>query len=300
METPRASSDGSNLIDGIDRACANLAQSADSNSRHLADALIELLQSAKRGCISPRETVEKAVLQRSAEEVQQMEAFLAVVAHELRNPIAPVVLGVEALIDEARSGVQLDRSRLLHRLEMIDRQLDRLRGELDRLLDFSRIRSGRLDLELEDVDLAEVASEVLREMRGQLEAAGCELVVSLETQRGRWDRLRLLQVIRNLISNAAKYAAGSPVKVRVAARDAHLVELSVADQGPGIPEHEREQVFRRFERTTTRRTGFGVGLWLVKRIVEAMDGGIELASTVGGGSTFKVTLPRVSDGKARQ
>jgi two-component system, OmpR family, sensor kinase len=224
-----------------------------------------------------------------------MESFLAVVAHELRNPIAPVVLGIEALIEETKSGTQLDRARLLRRLEMIDRQLGRLRSELDRLLDFSRIRSGRLELQLEELDIAEVVSDVLREMRGQIDAAGCELRMSLESQRGRWDRMRLMQVIRNLISNATKYAAGAPVEVRIhGTREG--VELVVADQGPGIPEHERETVFRRFERASKKRTGFGLGLWLVQHIVEAMGGRIVLDSTVGVGSVFRITLPRITHG----
>lgn len=239
-----------------------------------------------------------ASLRNARAQLHQMESFLAVVAHELRNPIAPVVLGVEALIEETKSGMQLDRTRLLRRLEMLDRQLGRLRSELDRLLDFSRIRSGRLELQLEELDLAEVVGDVLREMRSQLDAAGCELRISLETQRGRWDRMRLVQVIRNLISNAAKYAAGAPVEVSVAGtRDG--VELVVSDGGPGIPEPERETVFRRFERASTKRTGFGLGLWLVKHIVQAMGGRIVLDSTPGHGCVFRISLPRVSHGENR-
>lgn len=280
------------LADAIDQACSILAACTHDRDPALGEALIELLRAAKDGTFDPRSVRNAEALQRTRDELHQREAFLATVAHELRNPITPVLLGIELLLTEIEAGGPLDRDRMHRRLKMIERQLSRLRSDLDRLLDFSRIRAGRLELQLEELDLAEVVDETVREMRPQLEAVGCQLHVSLETQRGRWDRMRLMQVVRNLLSNAAKYAPGSTVTVRVSGT-VDTVVLTVSDSGPGIPDHEREHIFRRFERAgTQRQTGFGLGLWLVKNVVEALGGTIELASEVSAGTTFTITLPR--------
>jgi signal transduction histidine kinase len=253
------------------------AESPDAPSPQLAEAL--------------------RALQQAREEVQQREQFLAVVAHELRNTITPVILGLDMVLGGAAAVAPPPE--LQRRLQEVRRHVQRLRADLEHLLDFARLRNGRIELRLEDADLAEVAADALRELRPVLDASGCELHSSLQAQRGRWDRMRVGQVIWNLVSNAAKYAAGAPVDVIVSG-DEHHARVIIADHGPGISEHERERVFRQFERAGADRqhTGFGIGLWLVKRLVEAMGGTIELTSTATTGATFTVTLPR-SDAEER-
>jgi signal transduction histidine kinase len=287
------------LADAIQRACGLLAASAGTEERQLTQTLIETLQATARGertqASRALQQVREELLQ-VREELLQHEQFLAVAAHELRNPITPVMLGLETLIAAATADA-LPRPELLRRLQKMQRHVQRLRTELEHLLDFARLRHGRIELELEDVDLAEVADDALRELRPVLDASGCELRASLQAQLGRWDRMRLNQVIWNLISNAAKYAAGAPIEVIVSG-DEHHAQLIVADHGPGIPEHEHERVFRQFERAGAehQHTGFGIGLWLVRRIVDAMGGTIGLTSLPGAGATFTVTLPRSRDG----
>jgi signal transduction histidine kinase len=113
---------------------------------------------------------------------------------------------------------------------------------------------------------------------------------------GWWDRLRLDQVVRNLVSNAIRFGAGQPIEVTVAADDA-TVSLTVSDHGVGISKDRQEIIFERFERgpDASRGGGFGVGLWVVKTVCAAMGGTIEVESAVGSGATFIVTLPRRSD-----
>ena len=225
------------------------------------------------------------------ETLQLQENFLTVVAHELRNPLGPVLIGVDALLTESK-GRPIPQDALVRRLSSIYRHVERLRSDLDRLLDFSRIRSGRIDLQLEDVDLSAIVAGTLEEMQAILEASSCPIEVALASPLvGRWDSLRLRQVIWNLVSNAAKYAAGAPIDIRTSGDDRSAVFV-IRDRGPGIAPSDRELVFRQFERSAHHHTGFGVGLWLVRRIVEALGGAITLDSTINAGTTFTITLPR--------
>jgi signal transduction histidine kinase len=231
-------------------------------------------------------------LQRAKEELKQQESFVAVIAHELRNPIAPVLISLDALMLDVTAG-NVDRDMVLRRLQATRRYVDSMRTHLDRLLDFSRLRSGHIDLRPEEMDLSVQVGGVLDEMAPLIQAAKCELLTSFTMPlTGTWDRMRIRQITWNLVSNAVKYAAAAPIEVTTTKHE-DSVRLAVTDHGPGIPEQDRELVFRRFERTAANHhTGFGVGLWLVRRLVEAMGGSIKLESKVGVGSTFTVRLPR--------
>jgi len=233
-------------------------------------------------------------LARAKEELRRRDDFLAVVTHELRNPLTPLAFSIDLLLTEATQGRVPTGEVLLRRLKVLQRQIGRLTTDLNRLLDFSRIRSGRLELRPEDVDLAEVVGEVLQEMQPQFDISRCELRLNcVGPQRGRWDSMRLRQIVWNLVSNAIKFGAGAPIEVTVL-DDEQKVRLIVSDKGPGIAEHERERVFNRFERAGAGEphVGFGVGLWLVKQIVHALGGDVHLDSEVGRGATFTVILPR--------
>ena len=229
-------------------------------------------------------------LQQAREQLQRQETFIAVVAHELRNPIGPIVISLDALLLQLD---KLDKAAVRHRLHATRRYVDKMLLHLDRLLDFSRFRGGRVELSLEEVDLSLVVGTVLDDIAPLLQAARCESRTDFTMPLiGRWDKMRLTQVVWNLVSNAAKYAAGSPVEITTRAQGDTAI-LIVKDHGPGIPAADHEAVFSKFERATaSAHTGFGLGLWLVRRIVDAMRGSIELESDVGKGTTFTVTLPR--------
>ena len=125
--------------------------------------------------------------------------------------------------------------------------------------------------------------------------ASCELIARLPPKlEGRWDRLAAEQIVANLISNAIKYGAGSPVEVSLTEPAPGVAKIQVSDRGPGIASQDRERIFERFQRAVEpgqRRSGFGIGLWLVRSLVQAHGGSIEVDSTPGQGSTFTVHLP---------
>jgi signal transduction histidine kinase len=306
MTTSEATSHAQELIDAIDVACAILAAGATTDRARAIDEAILHLKAARRGEASTAPVAAalqqenlrlREQLTNANEQLRRRDDFLAVVTHELRNPLAPLSFAIDLLLTEASQDRLPAGEVLLRRLKMLRRQVGKLTADLNRLLDFSRIRSGHLDLRWEQVDLAQVVSEVIEEMKPQFEASRSELrVCSTGTERGLWDAMRLRQVVWNLLSNAAKFGAGSPVDVSVAG-DEIEVHLSVRDRGPGIAEQERAQVFRRFERAGSgSHSGFGVGLWLVKQIVDALGGTVALDSETGYGATFTVVLPRRQHG----
>jgi signal transduction histidine kinase len=165
------------------------------------------------------------------------------------------------------------------------------------LLDLSRLGRDRLELELEDVDLAELVREVVGRFADEAAHAGCEVRLALEPARGSWDRFRLDQVVTNLVANALKYGAGRPVTIAVGAAG-DRARLEVRDEGIGIAPEAQVRIFERYERAVSEKNygGFGLGLWIVRRIVEALGGEVRVESAVGRGATFLVELPRSPSG----
>ena len=167
--------------------------------------------------------------------------------------------------------------------------MSRLVRLIDNLLDVSRIASGRLHLDLVPVDLAAVVTEALDRLE---HAEQAQIIRIMESTPGQWDRLRLDQVITNLVSNALKYGEGRPIEITVR-HDGTDALLQVSDQGIGIAAEHQERIFERFERVVADRryAGFGLGLWITSRIVEEFGGSLSVRSEPGTGSTFIVRLP---------
>ena len=238
-----------------------------------------------------------AQLQRA---VAARDEFIATVAHELRNPLAPLMFQIRLSIDKAeqmdRSGEAIAAEWVRGQLRRIEQRLHRLLATLDRLLDVSRLSTGRIDLELETVDLVEVVRDVVGSFEAELAVARCEArVTTPATVIGWWDRLRLDQICRNLVSNAIRFGAGHPIHVSVEADDSDAA-LIVRDYGVGIAPHKQDVIFERFERgpDNSRSGGFGIGLWVVRNVCTAMGGSVSVKSAPGVGSTFAVSLPRRS------
>jgi len=228
------------------------------------------------------------------------DEFIATVAHELRNPISPLVFQVRLALDKteqmASSGEAPTVAWVQSQLHRMEQRLHRLLETLDRLLDVSRLATGRIDLQLEPLDLAQVAQEVLSSFEAELAMARCPVsfATSGETT-GLWDRLRLEQICRNLVSNAIRFGAGQSIAISVAG-SATTVVLTVQDHGVGIAPDQHERIFERFERGVEQRSGgFGIGLWVVKNICTAMGGEISVASELGDGACLTVALPRRLD-----
>jgi signal transduction histidine kinase len=233
--------------------------------------------------------VDTARLYRQAQEaVAARDQFLSIASHELKTPLTSLMLHADSLRAAARHGALVD---VRAKGDLIRRSVDRLARLVSSLLDISRFSAGRLDLELEELDLAEVTREVVERFQEEARRAGSPLVLETEPVRGRWDRSRLDQVVTNLLSNALKYGPGAPVVVRVErGRDRAL--LTVQDRGIGISEGDQRRIFHRFERAVSQRNygGFGLGLWIVREIVEALGGAVRVESAPGIGSIFTVEL----------
>lgn len=242
----------------------------------------------------------RAEVQRLEEAVARRDRFVSSVGHELRNPLAPVFLQAQYLLEVAESSPEeITPEWLVPKLQKFVQRFRKLMGGLNRILDVSRLSTGRYELEVEEVDLATAVREVCEELEPEVTAAKIALAIDAPAPViGKWDRLRVEQIVMNLVSNAIRYGAGRPVEVEVRADSADVARIAVADHGVGIAEQDRERIFDRFERAASRRSGagFGVGLWLVKELAAAMGGRVDLESRVGEGSTFTVRLPRNGNG----
>jgi len=222
------------------------------------------------------------------------DEFLQVAAHELRTPITSLKLKVQSLLRTAgAAGPPLPMEKLHDRLEDVDRIVGKLSGLINELLDISRITAGNLRLTLEEVDLASLVREVA--LRFEAQAAQVHVPIHVMNHNplvGRWDRLRLEQVVTNLLSNALKYGSGRPVHIDTQADGTHA-RLRVRDEGIGIAPEALSRIFGRFERAVSERHygGLGLGLYITRQIVEALGGAVRVESTPGQGSTFTVELP---------
>ncbi len=234
--------------------------------------------------------------------VRVRDEFLSVAAHELRTPLTSLKLQLQLLYRQLRQPGPPDRTRMERGMDSCERQATRLSQLVDSLLDVSRLSTGRLELHLEPLELGEVTRELVHRFETEARAAGVEVTVdSPQPVHGRWDRLRLEQVLTNLVSNALKYGRGAPVDVRVRGDEAQAV-LEVMDRGIGIAPEDARRIFGRFERAVSSRHygGLGLGLFITHQLVEALGGEISVDSRPGEGSTFTVLLPLTGPGDASQ
>jgi PAS domain S-box-containing protein len=228
-----------------------------------------------------------------AEAARQKDEFLAMLAHELRNPLAPMRTALELLERFGEQRTVVDRAH-----DVIGRQIVHMARLLDDLLDVSRITSGRITLNCQDLDLRDLVSEAIYSTRGLTEARRHTLVTELpdEALAIRGDSTRLVQVLVNLLNNAAKYTdEGGAIRIAAATEGAEAV-VRVLDTGTGISSRLLPRIFDVFtqdDRTLDRaQGGLGLGLTLVRRIVELHGGSVEAHSAGRGlGSEFVVRLP---------
>ncbi len=241
-------------------------------------------------------SIENARLyERAQRAIQLRDEFLSIASHELRTPLAALQLQIEGLQNLAeKKRAEWADDRLTSRLERSSNSLERLGRLIDSLLDVSRISTGRLELNVETFDLVAVVREVIERVREEALRAGCDLRVTAASPIvGSWDRLRLEQVLTNLVSNAIKYGAARPIEIELSERDGQA-RLEVIDHGIGIPAEDLERIFGRFERAVSTRHygGLGLGLFITREIVEAHGGAVNARPTPAGGASFTVALPR--------
>ena len=227
---------------------------------------------------------------------QRKDEFVAMLAHELRNPLAPITSAAAML-----SRFDADRATVRRTSEIIARQANHMTGLIDDLLDVARVTRGKVDLGTVEMDMKGVIADAIEQVRPLIQKHDHRLVLQFASGPANvvGDRKRLVQVMTNLISNAAKYTpAGGKIEVALAADDVH-VTMSVRDNGIGMTPELIASAFDLFAQGTRgldrSQGGLGIGLALVKSLVELHGGAVEADSAgPGQGSILRVTLPRMA------
>jgi two-component system sensor histidine kinase MtrB len=233
------------------------------------------------------ETADRLAQNRSAH-----HAYLAGVAHDLRNPLGPMRLAVDSLATDA----QVDPARLHRVLGILRRQIDRLTRLAEDLLDTSNLEAGRVELNVSTHDIRDIARSTVELFAASSSRHHVDLVLPPEPTVVPCDGHRIEQVLANLVGNAIKYSpAGGTVRVIVEPK-ANAVEIAVQDEGVGMTPEEAERIFEPFARAATVKDsvpGHGLGLFMARRIVEEHGGEMTVASVPSEGSTFRVVLPKL-------
>lgn len=240
-------------------------------------------------------TERKQFEQSLQEGIKARDAFLSVVSHELRTPITTLKLQAQIRKKnlETRKTGAFTEDRLARMIDVDNRQIERLHRLVDEMLDISRISTGRFEMHVEMVDLCALVRDIVERLTPQFEAAGCRITVECpEKVVGKWDHFRLEQVLTNLLTNAMKYGAGKPIEIYVEESIGRAL-LRVRDHGIGIARENQERIFERYERIPAagQISGLGLGLYIVRKIVQAHGGTIHVDSAIGQGATFIVNLP---------
>lgn len=264
------------------RSHQHAAKLVVASSAALALLLAVVLAFAARRSLWVLSEAYRRALARAEEAVRVRDEFMSIAAHELRTPLTALNLHLEGL---AR-GPAADDNATSRKIAAAKRQTQRLFALVDNLLDVARLTGGAPLLEREDVDLAEIARTVADRFSVACVIDGAAAIPA------RLDRLRVEQLLTNLISNAIKFGEHKPVELRAESHSGFAV-LRVHDDGIGIPEDSHERIFGRFERAVSTRgyNGLGLGLYLARQCVEAHGGSIGVESRPGAGTTFTVLLP---------
>jgi signal transduction histidine kinase len=223
--------------------------------------------------------------------------FVAAVSHEFRTPLTSLCLLTEQLA-EGKVGAETDRAEYYG---VLARESQRLRRLVEGLLNFGRMEAGATEYKFDNIDPAELVSDVARDFGREVESRGyrVEVRVDRDTPLVRADRSALTSAVWNLLDNAVKYSPESPTVWAESGRDdGGRAVIRVRDRGPGIPAAEQRRIFEKFVRGETAKRsairGTGVGLAMVQHVVAAHCGEIRLESKAGEGSTFTILLPAVS------
>jgi signal transduction histidine kinase len=280
-----------------DQVAGVLTLVSAEGDRHYDDSDLALVEELARRAGT---AMEHARLYREAKEaVAFRDDFLAVASHDLRTPLSTMKLQLDVML-HGKDAMVLDAANK-KRFDRIDRAATSLTLLINKLLDVSNINFGRLKLECEPVDIVQVVRDVLERLQDEAIAAKCTLKLTASQLRivGRWDKIRLDQIVTNLVTNAIKYGREHPIEVELSA-DPGQATLCIRDHGIGIAPANQSRIFARFERAVSGRSysGMGIGLWIVKKLVIAHGGSIDVKSELGAGAVFTVSLPvSVDDGE---
>lgn len=227
------------------------------------------------------------------EVLDAQDALVSVTSHELKTPLTAIKAMSELMLS-----YEIDEAERKDMIGDIYKQAERLEALIKDILDASHLDSGRMEVEVHPVALRQALSEVLDELEGPLQGRKLMVKVPARLPSVAADRAKLRQVLVNLMTNALKYSPdASPVSIKAAVEDSK-VRVAVTDRGSGIKPEDLGRLFKKFQRIpdpSNRRTvGTGLGLYIVKGLVELQGGEMEVQSTYGRGSTFSFTIPVVA------
>jgi signal transduction histidine kinase len=274
------------ILCNFDAQIAEQTRARLEESERAGRIIVGTLEELKRA-----EEVLRANQRQLQEAVRVRDEFLSVASHELRTPLTSLQLMVQSV---TQGIVPPSPENMQRAFELIERQIRRLARLVGELLEVSRIEGGRLKLEREQIDLAAVVHEVVQRFEADLMQAGCALTLSAALPvMGCWDRSKLEQIVTNVLSNAIKFGAGKPIEITVDKAPDNTGRLFVSDHGIGISPESLPRIFERFERAVSARAygGLGLGLYIVRSLVQALGGTVRAESLLGSGSTFTVELP---------
>ncbi len=249
--------------------------------------------------ITERKRAEEALRQakEAAEAANRAKSeFLATMSHELRTPLSVIMGYISILLEEGPDYPEAERLEVLHR---IDRNAHELLDLITAVLDVSRLEAGRLPVEVKEVNVQDLFTQITDDTQGLREQSGLEFVWQVDEPLPlvHTDPGKLKIVLKNLIGNAVKFTAQGRVTIVAAARDGG-VEITVEDTGIGIPHEAQRVIFEPFQQLDSAPTrqygGTGLGLYIVKRLLDVLGGKISVNSKIGRGSTFWVWIPTMS------
>ena len=243
-------------------------------------------------------------LEKAEQELQNAlrsrDEFMSICSHELKTPLTSLKMQIQ-IVERLRirqgDAAAFAPERMEKFLLQADRGVDRIIHLVDDMLDISRVATGRLSLNFERADVTQLTREVVERLSPVMEMTNCPVSFeSTGTYFTQLDKYRYEQVLANLLNNAAKYAPEKPVLVSVDLNK-DSIEIRVSDQGQGISEADQQRIFERFERAVAFQaiSGLGLGLYISKEIIELHKGSISVESKLKQGSTFKISLPHISE-----
>lgn len=231
-------------------------------------------------------------IERQREAIEGRDEFISIAAHELKTPISSLMLEIQLLKSYVtRSESQDEKLReLTRKAEISVQNLSRLTQDL---FDVTQLRTGKLSLTKENMNLSETVNEEVKRIRLTENYPGTIQIQAASDISGNWDRVRISQVIRNILKNAIRYGADGPIEIKVSSEDSFAI-LEITDHGPGIPEELQRKIFNRFERGNASNIpgGLGLGLYVCQLIVAEHQGNISVRSQPGKGASFVVRLPK--------
>ena len=227
--------------------------------------------------------------------VRMRDDFMSIVSHEVRTPLNGLILETQLrkmhLARDNAAAFTLDKMQAM--VERDERQIQSLIRLIEDMLDVSRIRTGKLSIRPGQFDLSRLVSTLVETFAPQISAAQSSVNLNAEGPVvGLWDEFRIEQVVSNLLTNALRYGAKSPIDVSVYVEGENAI-VEVRDQGIGISEENQQRIFQQFERVSAKHAvaGLGLGLFISEQIVAAHGGKITVQSALGEGAVFRVSLP---------